>query len=48
MNNSDKSDAIVLQGIVLVYDVTNKESFQMIDYWMKSIDNVRCTLNESK
>ena len=31
---------LVFQGIVLVYDITNKDTFSMIDYWMESIDKV--------
>ena len=29
------------QGIIVVYDVTNLESFQHIPYWFKNIDEVR-------
>ena len=33
-----------LQGIVLVYDVTSRESFSTVDYWMKNIDqDVDCS-----
>ncbi len=30
-----------LQGILLVYDITNKWSFDNIDRWIKEIDEVR-------
>lgn len=29
-------------GIIVVYDVTNLESFQHVSYWFKNIDEVRC------
>ncbi len=38
------------QGIIVVYDVTNLESFQHIPYWFKNIDEVRrrrCSLSSS-
>ena len=33
-----------LQGILLVYDITNKWSFDGIDRWIKEIDEVRVKL----
>ena len=32
-------------GIIVVYDVTNLESFQHVSYWFKNIDEVRSTID---
>ena len=34
------------QGILLVYDITNKWSFEGIDRWLKEVDQVRLILTE--
>ena len=31
----------ILQGIILVYDITDEKSFENIQNWMKSIKEVR-------
>ncbi|ESO02168.1 hypothetical protein HELRODRAFT_188605 [Helobdella robusta] len=30
----------LLQGLILVYDTTNKETFETLDYWMNSIESI--------
>ena len=35
------------QGILLVYDITNRWSFDGIDRWIKEIDEVSPSLAES-
>lgn len=39
---------LVFQGILLVYDITNKWSFDGIDRWIKEIDEVGRFCLESK
>ena len=29
------------QGVLLLYDITSQASFEMLDYWLESIDQVR-------
>lgn len=31
----------LIQGVILVYDITNRWSFDGIDRWIKEIDEVR-------
>jgi GTPase SAR1 and related small G proteins len=33
-------------GILLMYDVTNLESFQHLNYWLKNIEEVGCNSNQ--
>jgi hypothetical protein len=35
---------LIFQGILLVYDITNKWSFDGIDRWIKEIDEVHAKL----
>lgn len=35
--------ACFLQGVILVYDITNRWSFDGIDRWIKEIDEVKLT-----
>jgi len=35
-----------LQGILLVYDITNRWSFDGIDRWIREIDEVRLSCSE--
>jgi len=32
---------VFLQGIMLVYDITNEKSFENIQNWIRNIDEVR-------
>lgn len=34
------------QGVILVYDITNRWSFDGIDRWIKEIDEVKSDLSE--
>lgn len=36
------------KGIILVYDITKKESFDDLPKWMKMIDKVRLSFSDNK
>lgn len=36
------------QGVILVYDITNRWSFDGIDRWIKEIDEVKSDLSDPK
>ena len=38
---STENHLFLFQGLLLVYDVTNKDTFSMLNYWLDSIDRVR-------
>ena len=33
-----------LQGLLLVYDITDRNSYEMLHYWLESIRQVRCAI----
>lgn len=38
----------VAQGILMVYDITNRHSFKSLDNWIKQIEQVRCEHTTTK